>query len=106
MKDLFSLMKDVQKIKAKMEDLKEQLKEKTVEGSAGGGMVKVIANGAQEIISVRIEDDVWQNMDKDVVEDLIVAAVNDALYKAKEMAEEEMKNFVSGLGIPIPPGLI
>ena len=106
MKDLFSIMKDFQKIKARMDDLKEQLKERTVEGSAGGGMVKAVANGAQEVISIKIEEDVWRNMDKEMVEDLVVAAVNDALRKAKEMVEEEMKRFVGELGIPIPPGLI
>ncbi|WP_070098548.1 YbaB/EbfC family nucleoid-associated protein [Thermosulfidibacter takaii] len=100
--DIFNLMKDFQKIKAKIEDMKESLKEKTVEGYAGGGMVKVVVTGAQEVVSIDVDDTIWESMDKDTIEDLITAAVNDGLRKSKELVEEEMKRMATEIGIPIP----
>jgi DNA-binding YbaB/EbfC family protein len=100
--DLFNLMKDFQKIKAKIEDMKESLKERTVEGYSGGGMVKVVVTGAQEVVSIDVDDTIWESMDKDTIEDLIAAAVNDGLRKSKELVEEEMKRMATELGIPMP----
>ena len=105
MRDIFSLIKDFQRVKARIDDLKEELRGKTVEGMAGGGMVKVKVNGAQEVIAVEIDEAVFE-MGKDVLEDLIVAAVNDGLRKSKDMAEEEIKKLAQSFGIPIPPNLI
>ncbi len=105
MRDIFSLIKDFQRVKARIDDLKEELRGKTVEGMAGGGMVKVKVNGAQEVIAVEIDEAVLE-MGKDVLEDLIVAAVNDGLRKSKDMAEEEIKKLAQSFGIPIPPNLI
>ncbi len=105
MKDLFSLIRDFQKVKAKIDDMKEELKDKVVEGMSGGGMVKVKVNGAQEVVSLEIDDAVFE-MGKDVLEDLIVAAVNDGLRKSKDMAEEEIKKLIQSMGVPIPPGLL
>ncbi|NPA14982.1 MAG: YbaB/EbfC family nucleoid-associated protein [Deferribacteres bacterium] len=105
MKDLFSLLRDFQKVKAKVNDMKEELRDKVVEGISGGGMVKVRVNGAQEVLSLEIEDEVLE-MGKDVLEDLVVAAVNDGLRKSKEMAEEELKKLIQSMGVPVPPDLL
>ena len=102
MKDLFSMLKDFQKIKAKIEDMKESLKEKTVEGYAGGGMVKAVVTGDQQVLSVHIDDTVWESMDKATIEDLVAAAVNDALRKSKDLVEEELKKVAGDLGFPLP----
>ncbi len=100
--DLFAMMKNIQRLKAKVEDMKESLKGKVVEGSAGGGMVKVKVSGAQEVLSLEIDPTVWESMDKEVIEDLVVAAVNDGLSKSKELMEEELKRVASELGFPLP----
>ncbi len=103
--DIFSLLKDFQRIRAKIEDVKESLKEKTVEGYSGGGMVKAVVTGAQEVVSIQVDDTVWESMDKSTIEDLIAAAVNDALRRAKDLVEEEMKRVAKELGLPPVPGL-
>ncbi len=100
--DIFSLMRNIQQVKARIEDMKESLRSKTVEGYSGGGMVKAVVSGAQEVLSIEVDDAVWEGMDKATVEDLIVAAVNDGLRKSKEMVEEEIKRLASEMGLPIP----
>ncbi len=102
MKDIFSLLKDFQRVKAKIDDMKESLRDKTVEGYSGGGMVKAVVTGAQEVLSIEIDDTVWESMDKDTIEDLVVAAVNDGLRKSKELVEEEIKRLAGELGFPLP----
>lgn len=74
--------------------------ERSVIGSSGGDMVKVEANGIQEILSVSIESELIVSEDREVLEDLIVAAVNDALQKSREMAAEEIAKISGGLRIP------
>jgi DNA-binding YbaB/EbfC family protein len=88
-----------------MAKLQEELGERTVEASSGGGMVAVEANGKQEILSVTIEPEVIDPDDKEMLQDLIVAAVNDALTKAKNMVQEEMGKLTHGLNLPNLPGL-
>ena len=93
-------MKQAQKIQAEMARVQEELSRKTVEASAGGGMVTVVANGKQEIISVKIEPEVVTSGDIEMIQDLVLAAVNEALKKSQEMVAEEMRKITGGLNIP------
>jgi hypothetical protein len=83
-----------------MMKLQEELGQRTVEATAGGGMVKVIANGKQQIESIEIEKEVVDPEDVDMLQDLIVAAINDALNKSQEMVSSEMSKLTGGLSIP------
>ena len=105
MPNMGNLMKQAQQFQAKMAKLQEELGEKTVETSAGGGMVSVVANGRQEIVSIDIEKEVIDPDDPEMLKDLILAAVNDALSKAKKMINEEMGKLTHGLNLPNVPGL-
>ena len=100
MKNLGSIMKQAQKIQAQMAKMQEELSSRTVEASAGGGMISVVANGKQEVISIRIEPEVIDASDREMLQDLVVAAVNEALRKSQEMVSEEMKKITGGLNIP------
>jgi DNA-binding YbaB/EbfC family protein len=95
-----NLMKKAQQLQEKMAKLQEELGEKTVETSSGGGMVTVVANGKQEIISIKIDPEVVDTDDVEMLEDLVLAAVNDALYQAKQMVSEEMTKLTGGVKIP------
>ena len=99
-----NLMKQAQKMQQKMAEAQEQLGDVTVEGSAGGGMVTVKANGKQEVLSVKIEEEVMED-DVEILEDLIVAAVNQALTKAGEAAQEKMNEAAGGMLGNLPPGM-
>jgi DNA-binding YbaB/EbfC family protein len=100
MKNLGSIMKQAQKMQAQIAKIQEELAQKTVEASAGGGMVSVVANGKQEIVSIKIEPEVVDPKDVEMLQDLVVAAVNEALRKAQEMIAEEMSKVTGGLQIP------
>ncbi len=99
-----NLMKQAQKMQQKMAEAQEKLGEVTVEGSSGGGMVTVKANGKQEVLSVKIEEEVMDD-DVEILEDLIVAAVNQALSKANEAAQEKMNEAAGGMLGNLPPGM-
>ena len=99
-----NLMKQAQKMQQKMAEAQEQLGDVTVEGSAGGGMVTVKANGKQEVLSVKIEEEVMDD-DVEILEDLIVAAVNQALTKAGEAAQEKMNEAAGGMLGNLPAGM-
>ncbi len=105
MPNMGNLMKQAQQFQAKMAKMQEELGEKTIEVSAGGGMVTVVANGRQEIISINIETEVIDPDDAEMLQDLILAAVNDALSRAKNMMNEEMGKLTQGLNLPNVPGL-
>jgi nucleoid-associated protein EbfC len=96
------MLKQVQKMQAEMEKVQNELGNKTVSAESGGGMVKATANGKKEIISIEIDNEVITSGDKEMIEDLVVAAVNKALESANKMAEEEMANVTKGM---MPPGL-
>ncbi len=98
--NLGNMMKQLQEVQARMAQLQEELANKTVEGSAGGGMVTVIANGKQEIKSIRIDPGVISLNDIEMLQDLIVAAVNQAIEKSREMMAEEMSKLTGGIKIP------
>lgn len=95
-----NMMKQAQKLQNKMMKLQEELGERTVEASSGGGMIKVVANGKQQVVSVNIEKEVVDPDDVEMLEDLIIAAVNEALGKAQEMVSGEMSKLTGGLNIP------
>ena len=100
MKGLGDLMKKAQQMKASMDRLQEELATREVEAGAGGGMVTVVATGAQEISSVSIDPSVIDPEEKEMLQDLIQAAVNEALRKSKEMMQEEMGKITGGLPVP------
>jgi len=98
--NLASIIKQVQRLQARIAEMKEELAEREVEGSAGGGMVKVVVNGRQEVLAVEIEPQAME--DREMLEDLITAAVNDAMRKSKALMEEELSKITSELGVNIP----
>lgn len=95
-----NLLKKAQQLQEKMAKLQDELGEKTIETCAGGGMVSVVANGKQEIVSIHIDPEVVNADDVDMLQDLVLAAVNDALYQAKQMVTEEMSKLTGGINIP------
>lgn len=100
MKGIGNMMKQAQKLQSKMASLQEEMAEKIVEATAGGGMIKVEANGRQQILSIQIEKEVVDPDDVEMLQDLILAAVNDALAKSNEMVSAEMSKLTGGLQIP------
>jgi DNA-binding YbaB/EbfC family protein len=99
-KGMGNMLKQAQKLQSKIFKLQDQLADKTVETTVGGGMVKAVANGKQELLSIKIEPEVVDPNDVQMLQDLIVAAVNDVLKKAQEMVTEEMTRLTGGFKIP------
>jgi DNA-binding YbaB/EbfC family protein len=99
-KGLGQMMKQAQKMQAQILKIQEEMAERTVEASSGGGMVSVTANGKQEVLAVRIEREVVDPEDVEMLQDLVLAAVNEALKKAQEMVAEEMAKVTGGLQLP------
>ena len=97
---LGQMMKQAQKMQAKIMKIQEEMGERSVEASSGGGMVMVTANGKQEILSIRIEPEVVDPEDVEMLQDLVAAAVNEALKKAQEMVAEEMAKVTGGMQLP------
>jgi DNA-binding YbaB/EbfC family protein len=93
-------MKQAQKLQEKMAKVQEELAAKTVEATSGGGMVTAIVNGKFELVAIRIEKDVVNPEDVDMLQDLIVAAVNEGVRKAQELASAEMAKVTGGMKIP------
>jgi DNA-binding YbaB/EbfC family protein len=104
-KMLGNIMREAQKMQAEMQRMQEEARGKTVEASAGGGMVTAVANGAGELVSLKIEKDVVDPEDIDMLQDLILAASNEALRRAQEKVNEEMSRLTGGLNIPGLGGL-
>ena len=103
MKDLMGMMKAASEMKDKMDVLQAELAEMTVEGRAGGGLVTVALSGKAEMKGVRIDPSLFKEDDVEVLEDLIVAAFNDAKAKAEAAMQEKMGALTAGL--PLPPGM-
>lgn len=97
---LGDMMKQVQKMQAKMEELQAQLESATVDGSSGGGMVKVTTNGKNQILSLSIDPEVVNKDDVEMLQDLVIAAINQARQKVQELQAEQMGNLTGGLKIP------
>jgi DNA-binding YbaB/EbfC family protein len=102
-KGLGDMMKQVQKMQAKMEEVQKELENKRVEGTSGGGMVKVVANGKQEILEIKIDPEVVNKEDVEMLEDLVLAAVNQAREKSVEVQNDEMAKLTGGMKIPGMP---
>ena len=102
MKDPLKMLRQVQQMQDRMQKVQKELASETVAASAGGGAVTVVATGAQKLVSVRIDPEAAG--DPEMLQDLIVAAVNEAMDKSKEMASAKMQSVASGLGLP--PGLV
>jgi len=98
-------LKHAQKIQEQMTQVQEKLEYMQVTGTAGGGMVEVIANGRQQIINIKIEPELIEIKDKEMLEDLIVAAVNQAIQKSQEIANEQISKVSGGLLKNLPEGL-
>jgi DNA-binding YbaB/EbfC family protein len=95
-----NIMKQAQAMQEQLAKIQEEAANKTVEGTAGGGMVAVTANGGMQIVGIKIDPEVMKSGDADMLQDLIVAATNEALRKARELMSEEMKGITGGLNIP------
>ncbi len=100
MKNLSGLMKQAQKLQAKMAEMQEEVGNRTVTAQAGGGMVEAVANGRLELVSLRIDPEVANPEDVEMLQDLILAAVNEALNRAREMMSQEMAKLTGGMQIP------
>lgn len=100
MNNLGNIMKQAKKMQERMGKLQQELETRTIEAQAGGGMVKVVVNGKFEIVSLQIEKDVVNPDDIEMLQDLVVAAVNEGIRKSQEMASEEMAKITGGLKIP------
>ncbi|MBN2755292.1 MAG: YbaB/EbfC family nucleoid-associated protein [Candidatus Goldbacteria bacterium] len=94
------LMKQAQQMQARFAKLQEELKSRTVEAQSGGGAVKVTATGGKEIKEIIIDKELITSGDADMLQDLVLAAVNEALNRAQEMVEEETKKLTGGMNIP------
>ncbi len=100
------MMKQIQKMQQELAKMEEELATRTVEASSGGGAVKAVANGKQEIVSVTIDPTAVDPADVEILQDMVVAAVNDALGKARAMAEQEIARITGGLNLPgLLPGM-
>lgn len=100
MQNFGNIMKQAKKLQERMASLQEELALRTVEASAGGGMVSVRVNGRHELVSLKIEKEVVNPEDVDMLQDLILAAVNEGMRKAQEMATAEMAKITGGINIP------
>ncbi len=94
------LMKQAQQMQKRMLEIREELANRTVEATVGGGMVTAVVNGQQEVISLRITQEVVDPEDTEMLEDLVVAAVNEALQQSQELMSAEMSKLTGGLKIP------
>lgn len=103
MVNLGNMMKQAQQLQQKMADAQEKLSAIEVEGVSGGGVVKVVATAKGDIKRINLDESLLKPEDKEITEDLIVAAVNDAKQKGETAAQEEMKSVTGGL--PLPPGM-
>lgn len=99
-KGLGDLMKQAQKLQSRMMALQEELAGKTVEATAGGGMVSVVVNGKQEIMALKIDPEVVDRQEIAMLQDLVIAAVNDGIRRAQQMCSDEMKKLTGGMAIP------
>ena len=103
MVNIGNMMKQAQQLQKKMAEAQEKLTSIEVEGISGGGLVKVIANAKGEIKRIHLDDSIVKVHEKEITEDLIVAAINDAKKKGEAATQEEMKSLTGGL--PLPPGM-
>ncbi len=99
-KGLGNIMKQAQMMQQKMARMQEELAERTVEATAGGGMVTAVANGKQQLVSLKIEKEVVDPEDIEMLQDLVMAAANEALKQSQDMMQEEMGKITGGFNLP------
>lgn len=99
-KDFGSIFKQAKEMQSKLEGIQQELARKRVEVSTGGGMVQIIANGLNEILSVKIDNELINMQDREVLEDLMVGAINEVHRKVKELAQDKMSQLTGGIKIP------
>ncbi len=102
MKDLGELMQQMQQVQQRMQQMQQELAEASVSGEAGGGLVRVVMNGKGEVREVHIDESLLKPEEREIVEDLVVAALNQAKERMEEMVAEKMRDATGGL--PLPPG--
>jgi len=100
--NLQSLFDTAQRVQQELSKIQSELANKTVEGSSGGGLVLAVANGRQQLVSLRIDPEVVDRNDVGMLEDLVLAAVNQAMAKAAELAQQEMAKLTGQMGINLP----
>ncbi|GAA3721872.1 YbaB/EbfC family nucleoid-associated protein [Salinicoccus jeotgali] len=100
MNNMQGMMKQMQKMQKKMQEEQEKLKEEKIEGTAGGGMVKVTVSGHKEVLDVEVQEEVVDPDDIEMLQDLIVAATNEAMTKADELTSERLGKHTKGMNIP------
>lgn len=103
--DVGKMMKQVQKMQQEMARVQEELGARTVEATAGGGAVRVVCNGQQEVVGIALQKEAVDPEDLEMLQDLLVAAVNEGLRLSKEMAAAELAKVTGGLGMPGLPGM-
>ena len=104
-KDFGQLLNQAKKMQERFQQLQGEMADKTLEAQSGGGMVTCVVNGKQDLISLTLSEEAWQEQDRELLEDLIVAAINEGLNKSKEMWKEELSKITGGLGMNMPFGI-
>jgi DNA-binding YbaB/EbfC family protein len=99
------MSKQLGQLLSQAKKMQEEMGERTVEAQSGGGMVSVVVNGKQEVVSVKISDEILEEKDKELLEDLVVAALNEGLNKSKDMVQEEMAKITGFGGMNLPFGM-
>jgi len=99
-KGLGNILKQAQQMHSKISKLQEEMASKTIEATSGGGMVNIVMNGKQELVSIRIDPEVVNREDVEMLQDLMQAAVNEAIRKSQELVSEEMKKVTGGFSLP------
>jgi len=100
MGNMNNMMKQMQKMQKKMQEAQEELEKRTIEGTAGGGMVTVVVNGQKQVLEVKIKEEVVDPEDIEMLQDLVLTATNDALKKMDEITASTMGQFTKGLNLP------
>ena len=94
------ILNQAKKMQEKFQKLQEEMETRTVEAQSGGGMVTCVVNGKQDVLSLKISDEIWEERDKEMLEDLILAAINEGLTKSKDMWKDEMSKITGGMQMP------
>ena len=94
------ILNQAKKMQERFQQLQEEMETRTVEGQSGGGMVACVVNGKQDLVSLKISDEIWAERDKEMLEDLVVAAVNEGLTKSKDLWKEELAKITGGIQMP------
>lgn len=100
MKDMQEVLRQAQRMQERLARVQEELAEKTVEASSGGGMVTAVVNGRQEVVSIRIEKEVVSPEDVELLQDLVAGAVNEAMSRSRKMMADEMAKITGGMNLP------